>query len=287
MIDPKDLDYIFDNVDFTEIRNARIFLTGGSGFFGKWITATLKKAGIEFDVLSRTSTGTIQGDVRSFSYPQKKYTDIIYLASESDIRHTLEFARICGCKRFLFTSSGAVYGVTPPFPISEETQPLPTKTPGSQKYYAERLLADFAESYKIDYKIARCFSFVGAEMTFGWYAMGRFIKNVLEEKPIKYYDIGAVRSYMYMADLVIWLLTILTKGHGVYNVGSEKSISIVELATLIGDMYDLRVYENAPPEKFEGVLKYVPCTKKARKNLGLREKIKLGEAIERTVNSMR
>ena len=286
MITDKDLDYIFDNVDFTEIRDARIFITGGSGWFGRWLTAILKKAGIEFDVLSRTSTGTIQGDVRSFCYPDKKYTDIIYLAGESDIRHTLEFARKCNCQRFLFGSSGAVYGVTPPFPVSEETQPLPTKAYGSQKYYAERLLADFAESYRIDYKIARCFSFVGAEMTFGWYAIGQFIKNVLEEKPIKYYDIGAVRSYMYMADWVIWILTILTKGHQVYNVGSEKSISIVELATLIGDMYDLKVYKESP-EKFEGILKYVPVTKKARENLGLKEGVGLTEAIKRTVNSMR
>ena len=286
MIDVKDTDYILHNVDPKDLKDARIFITGGSGFFGKWLTATLKKVGIEFDVLSRTSTGTVQGDVRSFCYPEKKYSDIIYMASESDIRHTLEFARICDCKRFTFLSSGAVYGslVSPPF--SEETQPLPNTMYGSQKYHAEKLLSDYAEFYRFDYKIIRAFSFVGAYMPLGWYTIGKFIKCVLENKPIRYYDIGAIRSYMYIADLIIWILTIHLNGHGIYNAGSEKSISIVELATLIGDMYNLKVYEDNPPEKFEGILKYVPITTKAQKKLGLKEGVGLEEAIRRTISSM-
>lgn len=285
MIYGKDINYILDNVDLTSLKDARIFITGNSGWYGRWLCAALSTAGIEHDTMSRTS-GTFIGDVKTFQHPTGEYSDIIHLATESDIGHLLEFARICKCRRFLFASSGAVYGTSPPLCVKEEHQAFPNTTYGSQKYHAERLLADFAESYHFDYKILRCFSFLGAYMPERSFTVSKYIHSVIENEPITFYDVGFVRSYMYMADLCVWLLNILVKGHGTYNVGSDKAIELAYLAKKMAAMYKVPYVEDAPPEKIIGTKIYVPCTDKAKK-LGLKDGIGLEEALERTVDSMR
>ncbi|MBX3721893.1 MAG: NAD-dependent epimerase/dehydratase family protein [Turneriella sp.] len=65
------------------------------------------------------------------------------------------------------------------------------------------------------------------------YAAGNFIGNILQGEDILIQGDGTPRrSYIYTADLVIWLLRILTKAKtgDIYNVGSHQDISISELA---------------------------------------------------------
>ncbi len=96
-----------------------------------------------------------------------------------------------------------------------------------------------------------------------------------------------MRSYMYAADLAVWLWTILLRGpsNQVFNVGSDQAISILQLAhavaAAIGSSAAVRVAQraNAGAEAQQ----YVPSISKAQRDLGLKCEVELEDAIRRTV----
>lgn len=253
------------------------------------------------------------GDVRSFQFPKGHFSHIIHGASESSAklnredpalmfdtiiggtRRALEFAAACGTRNFLLISSGAVYG---PQPVDlshvPETFLGGPDTLDSHSAYPEGKRAAeldcvlLGRSAGINMKIARCFAFVGPYMKLdAHFAIGNFIRDHLKGGPIVVQGDGrAVRSYMYMTDLVVWLWTILLKGAAAqaYNVGSEDAISIAELAQEVA-----RVLRPPAQVEIEGRIacgaashRYVPSTKRAQGELGLRQQVSLQEAIRKT-----
>lgn len=254
------------------------------------------------------------GDVRDFVFPERNYSYFIHGATTSadetfrgedplrkfdtlvsGTRHTLNFAARCQAKRFLFLSSGVAYGVPPSgidF-IPEDYSGAPDTTDvnsalGQAKRTAEFLCACYAQNHSLNYSVARCFSFVGPFLPLDiHYAIGNFIGQALFEDEITVKGDGSpVRSYLYMADLVVWLLTLLLKGRNgqIYNVGSDHAISIMELADLVRDV--------VAPQKKVCILgqsnygvgnairnRYVPSIEKARRELGLDMWTALDESI--------
>ncbi len=214
-------------------------------------------------------------------------------------KRALEFAKSCGIRQFLLTSSGAVYGKQP-----EDITHIPEDYPGSPdpasslsvygeaKRVAEFLCALYAKEHNIRTKIARGFSFVGPYMDFdGTYAIGNFIRDALKGGPIKVLGDGTpYRSYLYGRDLAEWLWTILLKGKDCYpyNVGSENRISIKALAETVRDVVNkgVEIRVEKKPIHNKPVEQYVPLTKRARSELGLLETVDLKEAIDLTTKSL-
>jgi nucleoside-diphosphate-sugar epimerase len=269
---------------WSQLRGARLFITGGTGFIGRWMLETLALADQRFDlglhlcVLSRDPAGfvnrhpklgaaqrleLITGDVRDFSFPQGEFSHILHLAAvaaeatyqgadpleQFDIayqgtRRVLEFARQCGAQRLLMSSSGSIYGGLPPemerTPETFTGAPLPDNlkcAPEHGKRAAEFLCAYHRERFGLETVIARCFTFLGPGLPLDiHYAVGNFIRDALwsDELVVKG-DGSPVRSYLYLADLLIWLLVMLARAPSgaVYNVGSDRALSILELATRI------------------------------------------------------
>lgn len=148
---------------------------------------------------------------------------------------------------------------------------------------------EYEAKYGIEAKIARCFTFIGPYMPLASnYAAGNFIRDGLNGGPIIVRGDGTpYRSYLYAADLVIWLWTILFKGERLrpYNVGSMDSITIGDLAERIAMAFpnpmEVMIAKSSIPGQRDEM--YVPDTKRAQKELNLHQWISLEEGIKRTI----
>ena len=315
--------------DFTFYSKKRIFLTGGTGFFGKWLLEafiylnTQYNLNIKVTVLSRSPENFkasfphffeqknfqfISGDIRSFDAPVTTYDLIIHAAtdasaslnkSEPKLMHNTimdgskricEFAKKVNCQRILYTSSGAAYGSQPEslthMPETFVDNPLFNH---NDAYASAKLESEkyFKENTPCDIVIARCFAFSGPYLPLNSsYAFGNFIGDVLNDRDIIIKGDGtAVRSYLYAADLVIWLLRLLSSGESgeTYNVGSTKEISVYDLANKINAK---SIHENnveVSKNKSVKINRYVPNVDKIKSHLNVEVYTTLDEAIYKTI----
>jgi nucleoside-diphosphate-sugar epimerase len=332
----RDLNHVLDRTAglWDEVRGARVFITGGTGFFGSWLLETLLwandhlKLGASVTVLTRRAARfqtrvphlaghpavTLHpGDVRDFDFPDGRFSHVIHGAAESfnggsseegrrqfDImldgtRRALEFSRQAGAGRFLLTSSGAIYGRQPsdvehlPEEFAGGPDPSNPQTAGAEaKRACESLCAVHADG-TLQPTIARCFAFLGPYLPLdAHFAAGNFIRDALRGGPIRIHGDGTpIRSYLYAADLAVWLWTILLRGRSgrAYNIGSEQPIAIAGLARAVAAGFApqprIEVARAADPRQPPD--RYVPSTARARTELGLTAGIEVGEALKRTI----
>ncbi len=268
-------------------------------------------------VFSRPDIRLIGGDVTSFTADTGALDLCIHAATDvadpgktgaalqtfdsivSGTRRVLDAAQAQGVSRLLLTSSGAVYGPQPPdlmhIPESYSGAPDPMQAGtayGNGKRAAEWLTGAYAAqgpAAGFETMSARIFALIGPGLPLnGPFAAGNFIRDVLANSPITIQGDGRpMRSYLYMADLCVWLLRILESGQSgqAYNVGSEHPVSIRELAEQVvraagtQTPIDIRTAANtsAPPPR------YVPDTRKARLSLNLQEHTPLPLALQKTL----
>ena len=152
------------------------------------------------------------------------------------------------------------------------------------------MCAAAASQTELEAKIARCFAFVGPLLPLdGNFAIGNFIRDALYRDRIEVTGDGTPRrSYLYTADLAVWLWTILFRGESgrPYNVGSEADLSISELAQLVAEVVrpglPVHIVEPSPAETPPA--RYVPATTRATRELDVQGHVVLGDAVRRTAN---
>lgn len=309
----------------------RLFLTGGTGFFGCAIIRhllnkeTQGNAVPEVTILTRSSEAFLSkypefrgipwlnfhdGDILSpNSLPiNQTFTHVLHAATSSTngpnlsplyryteivdgTRNILNLAVFSGAKRFLLTSSGGVYGPQPTSveKITEDFNGIPDLLNPENVYSmakrtAEHLCALYQDAYGIETVIARCFAFVGRDLPLdAHFAIGNFIRDALWREAIVVKGDGkALRSYLDQRDLADWLMTLIQVGKAgrAYNVGSDRAVSIADLAGMIRDSFS--------PEKPVTILKkqhrelrnrYIPDIQRARNELGLDVRVPLEQAI--------
>jgi dTDP-glucose 4,6-dehydratase len=207
----------------------------------------------------------------------------------------LQFAAACGARKFLLTSSGAAYGPQPstmthvpetwlgaPDPLS------PASVYAEGKRTAELLCALYHRNGSLECKIARCWAFCGPHLPLDQhFAIGNFIGDVLAGRPIQIQGDGTPRrSYLYAADLAIWLWTILFRAPSLtpINVGSDQDVSILELAQTVTATLNPETEIRTAREPVPGAppLRYVPSIDRARDLLRLDVTVDLAESIRRT-----
>jgi dTDP-glucose 4,6-dehydratase len=332
-----DLNHILDHTRdaWDELRGQRMFVTGGTGFFGTWLLESIVWANDRLNLQMRVEVLTrdpgmysnkapalarhecirlIKGDIRDYAFPSGSFSHVIHAAAESGTslneenpremietiidgtNRTLDFAQSSGAQKLLFISSGAIYGRQPVdmASMSEGYSGGPDPIDPHSAYAEGKRAAELSCALRIgeglDTKIARCFAFVGPHLPLdGHFAIGNFIRDGLRGGPIIVKGDGSpVRSYLYAADLSIWLLTILIRGKSgaAYNVGSEEAITIGQLADKVS-----KAFPNRPPVQIMTPLnagrrieRYVPSTRFAETELGLHAWINLEEGIKRTLS---
>ncbi|OAQ38804.1 hypothetical protein A5893_12200 [Pedobacter psychrophilus] len=256
----------------------------------------------------------IEGDIKDFQFPEIAIDFIIHAATEASVKlniekplimfntiingtkRVLDLAKAKNVESILLTSSGAVYGKQPSEieNLSEDYlgAPMPSEKSsmyGESKRMSEVLFSTYYHQYKLPVKIARCYAFVGPYLPLdSHFAVGNFIKNIIEGEDIIIEGDGTpYRSYMYAADLTVWLWTILFSGKNnePYNVGSPESISIQELAEKILkiDLENKSKIFVKIPISGNLPLRYVPNVNKAIKGLGLDIYTTIDASLNKTI----
>lgn len=325
----EDTNFIFTQlkniVDLSKLNNSNILITGGTGLFGKSILDALifmhNFYEFKITVLSRNKNNFlfnypkynlefinfIRGDIRNFDCKRQDFDYIIHAATPASAKleeenpkemysvilegtkNIIDIAKNMNVKKLLFTSSGAVYGEQYQSikSFKEDYQGIPITYYGKAKKISENI---FLNS-NINVSIARCFAVTGPYLNLNiHFAIGNFIKDAIENRDIIINGDGRpLRSYLYTADLVIWLLAILLKSENksIYNVGGRNGISIYDLAKKVSkqvnnytgkvDILTKSNYNYPTP-------KYIPNNKKIIKELGVKENYTLDEAIKRTID---
>lgn len=257
---------ICELVDFTPIKNKSILITGATGFVGNWLRLGLKaasKQGVSYSFIGLDHSGYNRwievGSRTQFDY-------VFHLAPRYD-KETLKRLYEQRRAQVLFSSSGAVY--------HEHLNDY-----GKAKIAFEVALIPILERVKI----ARLYTFSGAWLRGDNFAAYNFIRNAWLGLPIRIYGDGkTVRSYMYGADMSIWLWNIMLYGkQHAYHVGSENAITIGALANMVSGMLDPHpqvIVENR--DMVEQARYYVPDTKPERDELDLKETYSIQEGMTR------
>ncbi len=157
------------------------------------------------------------------------------------------------------------------------------------KRFAEALTGIYARTYGFEAVVVRSFAVVGPYLPLDiHFAMGNFIRDGLRGGPITVGGDGTPRrSYLYGADLAVWLWTMLLRGASgrAYNMGSDVAVSIAELAHLIADCFDHSVEVQIKGTPALGQIDewYVPSIERAKNELGLKVEVGLRDGILRTI----
>jgi nucleoside-diphosphate-sugar epimerase len=234
------------------LRNQSLFITGGTGFVGKWLLECLLHAdremslGLALTVLTREpdrftrasphlaeapAVELVKGDVVDFEFPRGKFSSVVHAAlpvappqsgggelqrlAQAGVRHVCDFASASGARRLLHISSGAVYSAQQgSSPLAEEL-PWTVMDEGNDYTRAKRLAeAVVAQVWPFDVVIARCFAFIGPYLlASSGSAAAQFIEQAACGRGITVQGTGeAVRTYQYAGDMARWLLGCLVLG---------------------------------------------------------------------------
>jgi UDP-glucose 4-epimerase len=277
-------------------------VTGGAGFVGSNLVDQLIMDGHEVHVIDNFCSSTQDycnkkahyhdldvSDVNlnsSFLKIMKNADGVFHMAALINVQESIEnpfkyeinntlgtlnmltCSSRCKVKRFVYSSSSAVYGNTDNLPCKESHSIDPISPYATQKYYGELLCKMFSEVYNLETISLRYFNIYGERQKItGAYApvIGIFISQILNNQPMTIRGDGEQRrDFIYVGDVVsanILSMSPKKVGFGqVMNIGTGKNYSVNEIADMIdGD----KVNVNPVTEPRESLA----CTNKAKELL--------------------
>ncbi|MDW8044794.1 MAG: SDR family oxidoreductase [Nitrososphaerota archaeon] len=303
----------------------RVMVTGGAGFIGSHLVDRLVKDGYDVIILDDLSSGSkmnikkhleskkvkfVIGDVRDSKLLLKYLRGVevvfhnaaIVSVSQSfksptkvndvNVNGTLALLQACianKVRRFIYSSSAAVYGNIPP-PLREDSPTNPISPYGVTKLAAERYIQLYHESYGLETISLRYFNVYGPRQRVGHYSgvIMRFIQRLKDNKrPIIYGDGEQTRDFIYIDDVIdANMIALNTKAVGhVFNIATGIPTSINELAKQIGEILgksDIKPMYFKP--KVGDIKHSYGDVSKAQHILNFQAKIKLSQGLRKMLD---
>ncbi|MEW6006736.1 MAG: NAD-dependent epimerase/dehydratase family protein [bacterium] len=288
-------------------------VTGGAGFIGSHLVDHLINLGAEVSIIDNLSTGRVEnlnpkakfikGDMRdkellrdvlrnkelvfhfaamvsieeSFSNPQKCFE-----INNLGFLNILELAVENRVKKVIFASSCAVYGSVES-EISENMALNPSNFYALSKYDGECYLRYF--SNRIEYSILRFFNVYGLRQNAdSEYApvIPIFIKRALANQDLIIYGDGTqTRDFIYVSDVANACVKAQFNPNGIFNIGSGKEISILELAQKVIYLTNSKSKITFTLERSGDIKRSFANISNAVKNLGWKREISLEEGLKK------
>ncbi|MFC2679882.1 NAD-dependent epimerase/dehydratase family protein [Limosilactobacillus vaginalis] len=261
---------------------AKILITGGAGFIGSNLAHALVDNN-EITIVDDLSMGKKENiadiDVKFYEHDvcdhefmhqllsKNKFDYIYYLAAVSSVADsvvrplethqvnqesvldTLEYLRVnhLPLKRFLFTSSAAVYGNLPDFPKKETSHVQPLTPYAVDKYASERFTIDYGNLYGLPTVAVRFFNVYGPRQNPDSPYSG--VLSIITEcmknnRPFTLYGDGSqTRDFVYVGDVVDALIKISTetKGSNVYNIADGGETPLIDVIHTYEDISGVKL----------------------------------------------
>jgi UDP-glucose 4-epimerase len=246
----------------------KVIVTGGGGFIGSHLVDKLISMGVEVHVIDKLPKNinpkahyhpfdiSIKLDVYSQIF---KNADIIFhLAAETSVQESIENpqlhhntnitgtlnmldeAKSAKIKRFVFSSSSAIYGEPLYTPINEIHAIQPLSPYALTKAMGEQYCALYAKLYDLNTVSLRYFNVYGDRMNdYGAY---RSVISVFKEQSFKKQPLNIVndgkqkRDFIHVNDIVQAniLSALIEESYNVYNVGTGNGYSVNQIADMFG-----------------------------------------------------
>ena len=249
-----------------------IFVTGGAGFIGSYLTTSLLQSGHSVTIydslvnssqdnakrLEKLNANFINGDITDFENVSKSIMDFdicIHLAAQIDVSKSIKdknynnLVNISGTKNVLnacvkhnvdviAASTAAVYEDSNEI-LSESSSLKPSSPYGESKLVMEQLLGDFSKSHGINCINLRMFNVYGKGQNVNYAGViTRFLENIKNEDDLTIFGDGeSTRDFVSVHDVVDCIILSMKKikgKHGQsYNVASGTSTKIKDLARIM------------------------------------------------------
>jgi len=242
----------------------KILITGGSGFIGTHLINKLLNDGHDIYNLDKTPSPTLPShkqkiiDILDISVNDDFFAGvdvIIHLAAMVSVSKSfddpinsfgnntfltiklLSAAKIHNIKKFIFSSSAAVYG-SKEGTVSENDITEPNSPYGLDKLVCEKYIQMYCQYWNIDYLIFRFFNVYGQGQNPDYAGVITAFNNAAQkgQSLIIYGDGEQTRDFINVNDVCNYIskLIITTVKNDIFNIGTGKSISINTLAKQFG-----------------------------------------------------
>ena len=221
-----DLEHILRHsaAEIGELRGKHLLITGGTGFFGKWLLGGLCHAnadlalGLRMTVLSRNPAAFreqyqvtdevpgldfVAGDVGAFSGDYDHFDYVIHAATDTTAftdaaqerersraivagtQRMLDLCKTSGARRLLNISSGAVYGASAGQPTGAREEDYAAAKPVTPYAEAKREAEKLCADSGVNFVTARAFAFLGPHLALdAHFAAGNFLRDASRGVPI-------------------------------------------------------------------------------------------------------
>lgn len=252
---------------------ANILVTGGAGFIGSHVTEALLARGHRVVVVDDLSGGYVDNVAAGAEFVKGSINDValvdqLFASHSFDyVYHLAAYAAEglspfikrfnytnnllgsinlinasvnTGVKRFVFTSSIAVYGTSPELPMTELTTASPEDPYGISKLAVEQDLIVSKAMFDLDYVIFRPHNVYGERQNIGdkyRNVVGIFMNHLLQGKPMTVFGDGEqTRAFSYIGDIAPIMADAITTPDAynqIFNIGADRPYSVNALAHAI------------------------------------------------------
>lgn len=296
----------------------KVLVTGGAGFIGSHLVDQLVKQGYDVHVIDNISTGKThflsthahlyEFDIRGIEtkqWIQEEKPDVIFhLAAQADVSKSmnepgvdtdtningtiniLEACRTYKIKKFIFSSTSAVYGNIVKDRISEKDLAEPVSFYGLSKLTAEKYIQLFSHMYDIPFTILRYGNVYGPRQTGKGEAgvIAVFLDQLKKQKPLNIHGDGEqTRDFIFVKDIVQANFAAIERGkRDIFNISTAQSTSINQIVNILRQLHKQPIAVRYSAARKGDIQDSCLDNQKARKWLEWRPKIDIHSGLAET-----
>ncbi|MEI5906919.1 NAD-dependent epimerase/dehydratase family protein [Bacillus spongiae] len=268
----------------------KVLITGGAGFIGSHIADLFINRGFEVIIVDNLSSGdktNVPNNAKFYEldilspdlediFTTERPDVVIHEAAQVDVNESilnpvqdaeknilatiqlLENSRKTNVKKFLYSSSCAVYGDTKDVSITEDFPLSPLSFYGLSKWSSEEYIKIYSKLYGLPYTIFRYANVYGPRQkaTGEGGVVAIFSQKLVQKEQLLIYGDGnQTRDFVYVKDVARANLLALTKGdHHIINISTNTKTRINDLLTLMARIHNIKVEPSYQAKKIGDIV---------------------------------